>query len=175
MRTFFVLVMSIASVNLFGQVTTPINKNFVVVSNKTYLHTQCLPSTKKMEFITKGVTGSVLDQKDGFVLVSFKNFKGQQVINWVDSNDVSFLSASEYTALIVEDKTFQPTDCKVAVKKAYFYHQPNSSYRSNKFLPSGATLYGEKRVNGFVYTSFSSPTGVVTTGWLQASDIVASH
>jgi hypothetical protein len=56
-------------------------------------------------------------------------------------------------------------------ERAYFYVQPDLSYKKNSYLVYGESIYGEKIQNGFIYTNFVNPKGQLTSGWIYLNDL----
>ena len=55
--------------------------------------------------------------------------------------------------------------------KAYFYAQPNLSYKKNAYLVYDETVYGSNEQNGFVYLNYVNGKGKRTLGWILLSDL----
>lgn len=150
--------------NINSNSTTARNNNFIVTSGRAYFHSESSSMTVRKAYITKGEIGRTVEQKDGFVYIRFTNTNGQLTKGWISINDISILSEITHTS-------FKTTFFKVAVSKAYFYSEPFFSSKRKAYLIFGELLYGQKFENNFIYTTFKNASGIVTTGWLQVSDI----
>lgn len=60
---------------------------------------------------------------------------------------------------------------KVIAEKAYFYDEPNHSFRRHGYLVSGEQFLSLYSKNGFVYTVLTSISGIQTKGWISLSDV----
>jgi hypothetical protein len=60
---------------------------------------------------------------------------------------------------------------KVIAEKAYFYDEPNHSFKRNGYLISGKQFLSLYSKNGFVYTVLTSISGIQTKGWIRIEDI----
>lgn len=61
---------------------------------------------------------------------------------------------------------------KVIAEKAYFYDEPNYSFRRQGYLVSGKQFLSLYSKNGFVYTVLTSVSGIQTKGWIRIEDVI---
>lgn len=59
----------------------------------------------------------------------------------------------------------------VNTDKAYFYSQPNFSYKKSAYLIYGESVTALKEQNGFIYINFENSKGTRTSGWVLKSDL----
>ena len=59
----------------------------------------------------------------------------------------------------------------VNTDKAYFYSQPNFSYKKRAYLVYGDLITALDNQNGFIYINFENSKGTKTSGWILKSDL----
>lgn len=67
-----------------------INEFFIVSSDRAYFHNSPDISSKRNAYLVKGENGNVIESRNGFVYIVFKNSKDQITKGWININDIEF-------------------------------------------------------------------------------------
>jgi serine protease Do len=66
------------------------NDFFIVSSEKAYFHNYPDISSKRNAYIVKGDGGNIIESRNGFIYVIFKNNKNQITKGWININDIEY-------------------------------------------------------------------------------------
>jgi len=142
------------------------SETFVVINERANFHSQPNYESVRKAYLVKGEKGNSIEIKNGFAYIIFENLKGQITRGWINLKDISFSNNTSQLKLNNEI-TF-----KVEVNKTYFYAEPNILNRKKAYLVYGERFYSETTKNGFLYTIFINSSGIKTTGWIKAIDVI---
>jgi S1-C subfamily serine protease len=71
--------------------TNETNNYFVVISDKTYFHTTPEINSKRNAYLLKDAIGNVIESRNGFVYIIFKNTRNQISKGWIRIGDIKFI------------------------------------------------------------------------------------
>lgn len=67
-----------------------VNEFFTVTSNRAYFHNLPDNSSKRNAYLVKGEVGNVIESRNGFVYIVFKNDRNQITKGWISISDIEF-------------------------------------------------------------------------------------
>lgn len=68
-----------------------INEVFVVSKERAYFHNQPNTTSQRNAYLVKGDKGNVIESKNGFVFIIFKNSKNKISKGWINVQDIEFI------------------------------------------------------------------------------------
>jgi hypothetical protein len=81
---------NIKEIPLINNYHTDANEYFTVINDRAYFHDYPSNEMRRNAYLIKGENGNVIESRNGFVYIIFKNTKNQITKGWININDVSF-------------------------------------------------------------------------------------
>lgn len=81
---------NIKEIPLVKSYQTNANEYFTVINERAYFHDYPNNESRRNAYLIKGENGNVIESRNGFVYIIFKNSKNQITKGWISIDDISF-------------------------------------------------------------------------------------